>query len=1105
MPAALEYGGILLNRKNILLALCVFLVLAATCAAVLFGGGDVTGVESGAQALIINEICTKNNSIIEDNDGKFRDYIELYNPGEAVSLEGYTLNDGKVSCAPFGSMTLEHDEYLLVFLGDDLTGFALGAAGGDSIQLLDSAGRIAAQATTALLLSDQVMLYSGGSYESSYEASPGYPNDAEGIAAFKRGTQVAPSGLVVSEVLIGNISSLPDERGIYSDVVELSNTSSESVNLRRYCLSDTPVQRHRYRLPDIELAPGARVLVFCDGANYIAPSGEIHANFGISHGEMLTLTNALGEYNVVEAQFLGDDVSLSLDEAGGYSAASVSLGYENSESGAMSFAANGVYVDSPLVISEVLLSSADVPYNGSFGDIVEILNRSSGSVSTEGWYLSDGGEPYEFPLPALNLAPGECFVIVCSPQTTGFSLSGGESLRLTAPDFRHAAPVSCIEGEAGKSISLCTGEDGDSYAFSAVSLGYPNSPEGCANFIESQITEGLRISEIMSANRSYLKGPYGTTADWIEFHNASDHAIELSDYALSDRSSDISRYPLPELTLKAGEYCVLLLKSDSSNLNTGYESLPFSLSSEGEMLYLSKNGLVTDYIPLPELAADESYGRADEKVGFTLLATPTPGYRNSAAAEKCASPVENIPQGCYDDVEYLDIELSGEGEIYYTTNCASPGSAAKLYTGPIRLTETTVIRAECRAEGKEDSELLNLTYILNENDGLPVVSLVTDPANLWDYGSGIYTAGPNASDEPPYFGANYWNDWEREACVSLFETDGSGFSADCGIKIFGGFTRSMPKKSLAVSFRDIYGCSELAYPLFGEGSFDSYEAFVLRSGGQDSNRARMRDVLITSLVSDYIDIPVQKYRPVIVYLNGEYWGLHYIREKLNSNYLAAHYNAEPDTLSVVKGGGWASPEYIDFVEHVSRLDMSNPENYDYVTSAIDVDNYIDFLITEMWIANMDPGNVKYFLSPEGKWTWMLYDTDLAFLEYQNDPFPSYLLPNSIGASDTTAKTFGAKLIKNEEFRDKFLTRMAWQLNTIWTEENINTRIDEIISLIGEDMPRECERWNHSYESWEKNVDTLRTFAANRNKYFLDYCQKYFGLSDREMRSYGFDI
>ena len=182
---------------------------------------------------------------------------------------------------------------------------------------------------------------------------------------------------------------------------------------------------------------------------------------------------------------------------------------------------------------------------------------------------------------------------------------------------------------------------------------------------------------------------------------------------------------------------------------------------------------------------------------FSRLHSATPGEANSAAAEKCAMPSAVTAQGCYDDIEYLDVELSGNGDIYYTTNNTYPGVNATLYTGPIRVTETTIIRAVCRELGKENSDVLNLSYIINEYDTLPVVTVVTDPENLWDDGIGIYVPGPNADTVWPFFGANYWMDWERPACVSLFETNGGGFSANCGIKIFGGYTVYMLKKSLA--------------------------------------------------------------------------------------------------------------------------------------------------------------------------------------------------------------------------------------------------------------------------------------------------------------------
>ena len=220
-------------------------------------------------------------------------------------------------------------------------------------------------------------------------------------------------------------------------------------------------------------------------------------------------------------------------------------------------------------------------------------------------------------------------------------------------------------------------------------------------------------------------------------------------------------------------------------------------------------------------------------------------------------------------MEGLDIVLSVEGTVYYTTDCTVPTRYSHRYTEPIHLTKTTVIRAVCIPENSIPSEVLDLTYLINENDQLATIAIVTSPENLWDNDTGIYVEGDGAQEAEPHYGANYWNDWEKPASISLFESEGGGFSANCGIRIFGYYSRAEAKKSLACFFRDSYGDGEITYPLFGENSLDTYESFILRSSGQDVFTARMRDVVITSLVSDHTDVPVQDYRPVVVYLNGE--------------------------------------------------------------------------------------------------------------------------------------------------------------------------------------------------------------------------------------------
>ena len=1098
-----------MKKNQWLLAFFLFLCLSVVAILLISADAskptDITVNMVSQLNIQITEICAKNESIIADNNGKYSDYIELHNSGDAISLSGYTLYDGKNKSKPIGDIVLGPDEYRVFFVSRGETGFAIGASGGDTIQLLDPIGRIVAQANVDTLQADEVMLWRNGKYVNSFEASPGFANNAVGLKAFRQGNEISFGDLVISEVLIDNVSALPDEKGIYSDIVELHNVSDTDIDLSDYFLSDSLLSRFGYRLPDMVLQSGSYVLLYCDGENYISQNGEIHTNFGLAQGEDLVLTGSNGDYTVVPLVYLGENMSWSLGDDGQFFSYEPTLGFSNDSYGAQMLYESRINANSALVINELLLSSAGVPYNGSFCDVVEIANVMNEPVNTAGWYLSDGGDPYEYPLPEQTLEPGETLVIVCGPTTTGFSLSEGESLVLTGTDYMHAQPVLCIANENGLSISRVSDGENIAYSFMDVTLGYADASQSHTSFLQDQMRNDLRISEMMSNNQMYLLGAYQTNCDWIEFYNASDTEIRLSDYYLSDRKGNTTKYQLPDRTLAPGAYIVILLKEDPTNLIDGYDVLPGNLSSEGETLYLSKNGEIIDYVLLPELAQNMSYGREAGTDMFKLLERVTPGSANSVGVEKAALPVAVTAQGVYNDVDYVDVILNGEGKIYYTTNCTEPGTSSTLYNGPIRLSETTVIRAICCQDGKLPSEVLDLTYVINEYDNLPVLSMVVLPDDLWNNETGIYVMGDHAEEEEPYRGANFWMNWEKKASLSLFENDGSGFSVNCGVKIFGGFTRAQEKKSFACLFRDIYGAGELDYSVFGEEGLDTFEGLVLRTAGQDAFKAKMRDVVITSLVSEYTDLPVQNYKATVLYINGRYWGLYYIREKLNEQYLYGHYNISPDEATIVELAGWTYAEYVDLLRYTANHDMSVQENYDYVCSKINVDNYIDFFIAQMWIGNSDNGNVRYFLNEEGKWTWIFYDTDISFEDSSKNFVASNLREKGIGAGDVTCKTFAVKLIENKDFRDKFLTRMAWQMNTIWTEENVIGRIDEIVDLIDADMTKETNRWYSSYERWTDEVELMRQFARERNKYMLQHIQEYFGLSDKEMRAYGFNV
>lgn len=1047
--------------------------------------------------LIITEICAKNNNILADADGRNRDYIELYNPGPDFNLSGLCLSDGKNVSQPFGDVTIPQGSYHVVFLADELTGFALGASGADKLELLDSHGNILLQVVTVAMEADQVMSWQNGAYALTFGASPGFPNDEAGVSQFLYGLEETDPKIIFSEVLMENDLALPDENLTYSDVIELQNISTETVDLGNYFLSDSLEGRMDYRLPSVLLAPGEFVLIWCDRGNYVSENGDIHANFGISQGEILYLTDTADRHIQLGVVPCGLDRSLSLQADGTYQPGPVSLGFANGEEGVAAFRASRLYADAPLVISEILMSSSGVSYQGKFCDIVEIYNRSSETVSTAGWYLSDGGDPFEYALPERELAPGEYMLILCSQSATGFGLSQNDALILTAPDHRSCIPASCASG----SVSLVEGE----YVTMNATPGLENTEQAHLQYLRQQFGQGLMISEMMSSNQTYLPGPYATTCDWIELYNASNEDILLSDYYLTDDGDFLWQHRLPEKTLRAGERIVIFLSESGKNLLSGYAVLPMNLSASGEELYLTREGAIVDMVKLPALQADASYGRPEGQILFAHLAQPTPAKANSAIASVTEMPTPSIPQGVYNGVEYLDIAFSGEGQIYYTTDCTMPDITSQPYTGPIRITQTTVFRVFCVAEGKQPSQVLDLTYVVNEQDALSVVTLVAEPDDFFSWETGIYMKGPNASEKEPYYGANYWKDVEVPATISLFEKDGGGFSLGCGVKIFGGYSRYEDKKSLACFFRSEYGASELDYALFGEAGLDTYEAFVLRNAGQDVFWARMRDVMITSLVAEQTTVPVQKYRPVVVYINGQYFGIHYIREKLNENYVAGNFNVRKEDVVLCETEGLNSSAYRSLIKYAMNHDMNDPVHYEYVCSRIEVDNYIDYMAAQIWIGNTDNSNVRFFKTAEGKWTWILYDTDMSFATPNFNSVSRHLNKNALGDNDLTSKTLAVRLLDNPQFREKFLQRLAWQINHIWTEENVNARIDQIQALIAEDMVKDCKRWGRSYSYWEESVASLRKFARIRNDYLLGYIQDYFDLTDAQMADYGFPV
>lgn len=519
-------------------------------------------------------------------------------------------------------------------------------------------------------------------------------------------------------------------------------------------------------------------------------------------------------------------------------------------------------------------------------------------------------------------------------------------------------------------------------------------------------------------------------------------------------------------------------------------------------------------------------------VAVTLLSCLTAAARPVVTSEQVASlpalagsegdsttvpaPTADPPGGLY-DVATLTVALAAStpgDTIRYTLDGGTPTEASAVYTAPLQLGQTAVVRARAFRASALPSATVTHTYVLDERLRLPVVALTTDPENLWDTHTGIYVMGPNADPEYPHAGANFWQDWEIPVHFAFFEpsTPGGGFSQDAGARIYGAWSRAKPQKSLALFARRRYGPSAFTYPLFPDKSLDTYESFVLRNGGNDWEYTLFRDALMQYLIRD-AGVDMLAYRPVVLFLNGQYWGIHNLREKISEHYIATNHGVDPDRIDllelvshemqyrVLHGSDAAFRTLLAYVE---GHDMTSDADYAYVDSLVDLNNFIDYEVAQIFYANTDwPGNnVKLWRShdPGSRWRWILYDTDFGFAlytgayGYRHETLPFATAPNGPSWPNPPHSTLLLRrLLLGERFRHAFINRFADHLNTTFDPRRVLPVIDAMASAIGPDMVRHQQRWGGTISTWRRHVDALRDFAQRRPAFMWLHLRAFFDL------------
>ena len=643
--------------------------------------------------------------------------------------------------------------------------------------------------------------------------------------------------------------------------------------------------------------------------------------------------------------------------------------------------------------------------------------------------------------------------------------------------------------------------------------------------------EPLIINELMGKNDTTIMDIDGDYSDWLELYNTSPDTISLNGFYLTDKINNPYKFRLPDIGLASGEH-LLIFVSGKNQVLGGEVHANFKINP-GEFILLKDSlGTTRDSVFFNIAEEDLSLARqTDGDPVWVESITSTPGFANSTSIYPRI--IFSQESGVYTDSVVLELSSTTPGIIHYTTDGSQPTILSPIYTGPLVLYDKSsepnvlgnipssvvfdaptsnvekinVIRTALFENYNQITKTYNQSYLIDVDYDFAVVSVCTDYENVFSVDSGFYVPGNNPGSPPWYISSNFYqSNFEVPTGFTFIDTNGSVLSQNVGMKLHGGLTRTYSKKSLKIVARSEYGEGELNYPFFGSRGIDEYDRLVLRNGGQDLTRAMVRDAFASRLTED-LNMITMKSRPVIVFLNGEYWGIHMLRDKIDEHHLENLYGIDKDSVDILQSNAdiieGGSTEYLDLLNYVSNNSLTYQPNYDYVKSKINIQNFTDYFITQIYFNNREwpHNNIKYYKehAPEGKWNWILFDLDItagAWSACKADKDAYLWMSDTIGYPAWSRVLF-VKLSENQEFRNYFSNRFADLKNTIFNPGYNMPILQEMVDELSLEIDKNFERWDHipSTQDWLNRVGVLQVFLQNRNNYIWDQTQNFYNLGN----------
>ena len=967
------------------------------------------------------------------------------------------------------------------------------------------------------------------------------------------------AGLVISEVMPANATAVTDENGKFPDWVEIWNSTDHLINLKGVGLSDKG-DRIRFLFPAVSLAPDGRIIVFCDNTNQASPDRPFHAKFQLSSvGEMVYLFAPSGYLiDSVKSSIMGSDESWALTDGEYTSTAWFSPGFENTEAGHLAYRESVTAADGSVLINEVMADplTGIRDDDGELCDWIELYNTTGNPISLEKYALSDNeGKPlkWRFPEGAEIKAHGYYLVLCTGKDRMDTKMDG-----VPHSNFRISAEQETIiladsQGRVVDRVMIdnlpqdCSWGRNEQNQMQVFQMPTPTLPDNEAGFNQMDLNlramnrTGVWISEVLASNNQVSTFAGTENKDWVEIYNSSGETQDISGWGLSDNQGRGRKWQFPAGTLIApGEYKVILCDGNAEKASATELHTSFRIGrNAGEVITLADPaGNVLDKIVLPEMKTDISYGRTLGIAGLFYYETPTPFQANGTGFNGFAgTPSFSVEPGLYYTAQYVEISIPEGTQVFYTTDGSVPTQMSTPYNGErLELNKPcNVLRARAFSTGlTQPGEIVTGTWFVNVYHALPVVSIVTDPSNLWDEEWGMLTIGKDAIKEPgklPFPNTVYRkvkNAGIKYDChVELYDKSNNILlSQGAEIGLMGDYSLDMPQKSFKFRARSVYGAKTFEAKLFEKRDYTEYKGFVLRNSGNDSMFTRLQDGFQSRLM-DFCGATIahQAWEPYAVYLNGIYWGHMNLRERTD-RFMIAQFEGlsleDADQMDLLQGSG--SVKYGSnkaFKAMIKKMKAGNPaknaDDLQYILDNVDVDNLFEYMAFEMFFGNSDIGNTRFYrLKTEGsKWRWVLYDVDYGLYNSDfNSPW-SYTKAKGMGQKYIDNTIF-MKLLSVPEYKKRYLTKFGEIFQKLTTGEMLE-QLEETVNMIKPEMQNHWARWGEENDKmvisdvpttsdgalryWEKRVERLRNVCRKRPNKLWGFAQDAFNLTDAEMIEY----